>query len=140
MAKQKPKPQKKTSSLALPAVVAVAALVFLGWVLMRQRGPQPAMSSPAPIQAPVSAAPQPQPTLPMAVATAGDDQMAAVPRMTVQELKNRMDANEVVVIDVRDIQTYMASHIPGSLHIPLVYIHGELPYLPRDKPIVTYCT
>ena len=46
----------------------------------------------------------------------------------------------MTVIDVRDAQSYVNAHIPGSLHIPMARIDGEVPYLPKGKPIVTYCT
>ena len=43
-------------------------------------------------------------------------------------------------MDVRDIDSYTASHIAGAIHIPVSYLDTELPYLPRGKPIVAYCT
>lgn len=63
---------------------------------------------------------------------------AAVPRISVAELQKRLPT--VVVIDVRAADNYMAAHIPGAMHIPLSFIEQEAPYLPKDKPIVTYCT
>ncbi len=44
------------------------------------------------------------------------------------------------MIDVRDADSYVAAHIPGSLQIPLARIEGEVNYLPRGKRILTYCT
>ena len=38
------------------------------------------------------------------------------------------------------MEQFVASHIPGSLHIPVARIEGEIPYLPKGKTIVTYCT
>jgi hypothetical protein len=61
-------------------------------------------------------------------------------RISVGDLRAKLSRAEVVVIDVRDMDSYVAAHIPGALHIPLSYIQQELPYLPRGKPIVTYCT
>jgi rhodanese-related sulfurtransferase len=55
-------------------------------------------------------------------------------------LKQRIDRGEVTVIDVRDAESYTKGHIPGSLHIPLARVEGEIPYLPKAKPIVFYCT
>jgi hypothetical protein len=63
-----------------------------------------------------------------------------VARTSPTELASMMARGEVIVIDVRDIDSYIASHIQGSLHIPLSYIAGEVPYLRKGKPIVTYCT
>jgi Rhodanese-like domain len=66
--------------------------------------------------------------------------IAAVPRIKAGELLQKYEAKQVTIIDVRDVDSYKARHIPGSLHIPLSYIAGEVSYLPKDKPIVTYCT
>jgi rhodanese-related sulfurtransferase len=41
---------------------------------------------------------------------------------------------------VRSIEQFVESHIPGALHIPVSRVQGEIPYLPKDKPIVAYCT
>ncbi len=65
---------------------------------------------------------------------------ASVPRVTAQELHESMANDEVIVIDVRSSTAYAAAHIPGSLHIPLVAIEGQLQSLPKGKKIVTYCT
>jgi rhodanese-related sulfurtransferase len=61
-------------------------------------------------------------------------------RMTIDELKPQFDRGEIIVIDVRDQADFLQSHIPGALQIPLSRIEGEISYLPKGKPIVTYCT
>jgi predicted sulfurtransferase len=63
-----------------------------------------------------------------------------VRRTSPAELAALMARGEVIVIDVRDVDSYLAGHIEGALQIPLSYIAGEVPYLRRGKPIVTYCT
>jgi len=64
-----------------------------------------------------------------------------VPRITPQELKEKLDANEdVIVVDARSRKEYDSVHIPGALSIPLSEIeerHGELP---QEGEIVLYCT
>jgi rhodanese-related sulfurtransferase len=60
--------------------------------------------------------------------------------ISVDELKAMVDRNLVTVIDVRDAQAYLNAHIPGSLQIPVTLVEGEVQYLPKGKPIVTYCT
>jgi hypothetical protein len=67
-------------------------------------------------------------------------QLAAVPRVNSGDLLKMVESKQVTIIDVRDADSYRARHIPGALHIPLQYIPGEVPYLPKDKPIVAYCT
>jgi Rhodanese-like domain len=66
--------------------------------------------------------------------------LESIPRVAASALREKIERGEVRVIDVRDADSYVASHIPGSLQIPLSYIESELPYLRGPKPIVTYCT
>ncbi len=61
-------------------------------------------------------------------------------RITNDELKEQYDRGAVTIIDVRDGDDFLQAHIPGALHIPLARIEGEIGYLPKGKPIVTYCT
>ena len=63
-----------------------------------------------------------------------------IARTSPRELADMTASGEVIVIDVRDVDAYMAGHIEGALHIPLTYIAGEVPYLRKGKRIVTYCT
>jgi len=57
-------------------------------------------------------------------------------------VSNTSDTKEMTVMmsSACDAADYTAAHIPGAMHIPLSFIQGELLYLPRGKPIVTYCT
>ena len=102
------------------AVVGISALSFAAVVAMRDRG-------------------APKPEVKTAAATTLTS-LESVPRITLAEFREKMDRGEIVVMDVRDIDSYTASHIPGAMHIPVSYIESELPYLPRGKPIVAYCT
>jgi hydroxyacylglutathione hydrolase len=61
-------------------------------------------------------------------------------RITADEVKPKFDRGEVTVIDVREADQFLQSHIPGALQIPLARIEREVAYLPKGKPIVTYCT
>jgi predicted sulfurtransferase len=61
-------------------------------------------------------------------------------RTSSRELAALMKSGDVIVLDVRDVDAYVAGHLEGALHIPLSYIQGEIPYLRKGKPIVTYCT
>jgi hypothetical protein len=101
------------------AVVGLSALSFAAVVAMRDRGvPKAEVKS----------------------AAATMTSLESVPRISVPALREKMDRGEVVVMDVRDIDSYTAAHIAGAMHIPVSYIESELPYLPRGKPIVAYCT
>ena len=72
--------------------------------------------------------------------TATVDEHAGVPRIEQDDLLAHLNAADVTIVDVRDADAFLASHIPGALHIPLARVEGEVPYLPKTKPIVTYCT
>jgi predicted sulfurtransferase len=66
-----------------------------------------------------------------------------VPRITVQELKAKIDKGEdIVIIDVRAGREYEDSKIKikGAVRIPIVKLEDRISELPRDKEIITYCT
>jgi predicted sulfurtransferase len=64
-----------------------------------------------------------------------------VPRITVQELKERMDSGEAVVIgDTRGEAEYNVRHVAGAVSIPLQQVEAHLEGLPRDQEIILYCT
>ena len=69
-----------------------------------------------------------------------EPELVPVPRTPLAEAKQKIDSGSVLVIDVRDADSYIASHIPGAIQIPLARVEGEVNYLPRTKPILTYCT
>jgi len=56
-----------------------------------------------------------------------------------QELRRRLDAGDVVVIDVRPAEEYAAGHIPAARCIPAGELAGRLGELSRDTGIVAYC-
>ncbi len=69
--------------------------------------------------------------------------MADAPRITVEELKRRIDAGEAFTfIDTRNPTAWGEAKnvIPGALRIMAEAPREDLSRVPRDKPIVTYCT
>jgi rhodanese-related sulfurtransferase len=64
-------------------------------------------------------------------------------RITVDELKKRMDAGEdFTVIDVRNPKAWAESDtmLPEAIRLPLDKLEENLPEIPKDKPAVAYCT
>jgi len=118
------------------AAVSLIALFFAAYAAMRS-GAVTGPDIPATVST-TSAAPTPAPIKEAAVPTGPS--LKAIPRIDAKTLNDRMARGEVVVIDVRDIDSYTALHIAGAMHIPLSRIEGEIPYLKGSKPIVTYCT
>ena len=69
--------------------------------------------------------------------------MADAHRMSVEELKRRMDAGEdITVIDTRNPQAWEQSDtkIPGAIRVPLDHPGESLPRKPKERAIVAYCT
>lgn len=61
----------------------------------------------------------------------------SIPRITIEELKAKIDKNErVVVVDVR---AYIKSKIKGAVNIPYAELEKNLNKLPKDSLIVTVC-
>ena len=109
----------------VPIVLGIAVLALVGFALFRQQ--QPVVDRGLkPIETP-----QPHPQEP---------ELINVPRTQLADAKKQIDSGAVTIIDVRDADSYVAAHIPGSIQIPLPRIEGEVDYLPKGKPIVTYCT
>ncbi|HYM60559.1 MAG TPA: rhodanese-like domain-containing protein [Thermoanaerobaculia bacterium] len=150
-------------------ILVLAGIVMAAWLVSRHNPPpgvaegsQPGTAASAPATtsfvppapsaggAAPAAAPEPGRTLALPPVLGGpiagsateplEAELKKVPRISPEDLDERMKSGAVVVIDVRDADAYTYSHITGSMHIPLSRIAGEVPYLPRDKPIVTYCT
>lgn len=54
-------------------------------------------------------------------------------------LFERVQAGEVVVLDVRPVEEYRAGHIAGAVSVPLGDLEQRLGTLPKDREIVAYC-
>lgn len=69
--------------------------------------------------------------------------MAGLHRITVAEVKKRMDKGEsILLIDTRNPHDWSESSVklPGALRIHYSELEQRLGELPRDHTIVTYCT
>lgn len=65
---------------------------------------------------------------------------ASVTRMSIDELKALMAQKQVVVVDVRNIPSFRAGHIPGAINILFDDIPNYIEKLEKEKrQIVTYC-
>jgi rhodanese-related sulfurtransferase len=69
--------------------------------------------------------------------------MADAPRITVDELKRRMDAGEdFTLIDVRNPQAWAESDtmLPKAIRVTPDKLEESLPRIPKNRPVVAYCT
>lgn len=93
----------------------------------------PGTTPPAPVastSAPLSAIPSSGPI--------GD--RSTVTRVAAEDVREQLKAGAITLIDVRDSNSYAAGHIPGAMHIQFASMEGQIGRIPKDKPIVTYCT
>jgi DNA-binding transcriptional ArsR family regulator len=56
-----------------------------------------------------------------------------------EELRDRLERGEVVLVDVRPAEEHAAGHIAGARSIPLEDLERRLSELPGDREIVAYC-
>jgi hypothetical protein len=151
MAKQRhpePNPNSSRNSLILLAVGAVLVAGLVVWALTRT------------VQAPVPASAEtfPTTTMPAAQPTATDSgtstaaattaesptvipgDKSTVKRIAAEDLKDKFDRGDVVIIDTRAASAFAAGHIPGALNIPMASVQANLDQIPKGKEVVTYCT
>jgi rhodanese-related sulfurtransferase len=60
-------------------------------------------------------------------------------RIDVNEAKEMMSRDDVVIIDVREPHEYNAGHIPNAKLIPVNSVYARREELPRDKDIIMVC-
>lgn len=66
--------------------------------------------------------------------------IGTVPTCSVQQLRERMNNENLFLLDVRDIKNRLkVGHITGSHHIYVGELPGNLAEIPRDEPVVVYC-
>jgi rhodanese-related sulfurtransferase len=69
--------------------------------------------------------------------------MADALRITVDELKRRMEAGEdFTLIDVRNPQAWAESDtmLPEAIRVPPDKLEEHLSRIPKNRPVVAYCT
>lgn len=134
---RKTTPPRSSSTLAgFLAGVGVAAVALLIIFMVRREPPSPQVTAPpATPPAATPAGPQPQPLPPFSEA-----EVAAAERITAERALALHREGAATFIDVRDVQSYRAAHIPGALQIPVVFVQGEVPFFPRDRKLIPYCT
>jgi outer membrane lipopolysaccharide assembly protein LptE/RlpB len=75
-----------------------------------------------------------------APATASATPSDNVRRVTISELRDMLEQNKAVVVDVRGTEAYKQEHIKGALDFPENQLSSRSGELPKDKLIVLYCS
>jgi rhodanese-related sulfurtransferase len=78
----------------------------------------------------------------VAIATAVGLAQRAPERIELPEFQKLHAANKILVVDVRDAQSFANGHIPGAINIPLGE-ESEAAHAKKlqaeKRPVVTYC-
>jgi rhodanese-related sulfurtransferase/biotin operon repressor len=64
---------------------------------------------------------------------------AADPDLSGEQLLERVEKGEVVLLDLRPKEEYEAGHLPDARSIPEAELESRLDELPDDETIVAYC-
>ena len=80
------------------------------------------------------------PALPSAVLRGEAQAIRSVPRISIDELKVLMDQKAVLVIDVRDPESFAKGRIPGAVNVDYTMVLKEAGrFAGETRTIVTYC-
>ncbi|MFN8475633.1 MAG: rhodanese-like domain-containing protein [Anaerolineae bacterium] len=124
-------------------VVAVLAVLGLGFVLGKAVSPssstqvatnQSANQSQNPAQKTF-----PTPAYDPTAIAAANSQLSHVPRINLDDAKQKMTDPNVLFVDARTAQEYAQGHIKGAVSVPVAEVDKYLSRLPQDKEIIVYC-
>lgn len=115
---------KRGSRVWLAVVAAVVLIGLIAVVFLLSQPKQPAAST-----AVLPAAPAQQ-----------DIPYPDVARVTPGEAHAAANADQAVIVDVRDRQSYDQAHIAGAISLPENELPARMGELPQDRQILTYCT
>ncbi|MCY0899560.1 MAG: rhodanese-like domain-containing protein [Firmicutes bacterium] len=63
----------------------------------------------------------------------------ALETLDAPTLQQRMQEEDIILLDVRPREEYAAGHWPGAVSLPLDELTDHLEELPRDRTVVAYC-
>jgi rhodanese-related sulfurtransferase len=74
---------------------------------------------------------------------AGSHFNPTLPRLSTEELQQRIQTNSVMIVDARGSEAYEAFHLPGAVNLPIYAGLAErsalMAKLPSDRLVVVYC-
>lgn len=67
------------------------------------------------------------------------EERSALLPISSTELWDKLNKDEITLIDVRPKEEFLTGHIPNAVSIPLKELKDKISVLPADKGIVAYC-
>ncbi len=57
----------------------------------------------------------------------------------LRELRKKVEGGEILLLDVRPPEEFLAGHFPGAVSLPLRDLEEKIKTIPRDAEVVAYC-
>ncbi len=76
---------------------------------------------------------------PEAYLLAREDHVERSSRLTVSQVKDACEQDEIQVVDIRNIGELAAGMVPGALHVPLAELRSRIAELDPSRPVLLYC-
>ena len=65
--------------------------------------------------------------------------MDAIPEIEIREVKDKLDRQGCVFVDVRDPASYQEAHIPGAVHLHDGNVQEFIDYADKEREVIIYC-
>lgn len=62
-----------------------------------------------------------------------------ITRIDVETLQNKLENEEITLLDVREVSEYEGGHIEGAVNAPLSSLDANQLSYPKDEPIYVIC-
>lgn len=59
--------------------------------------------------------------------------------LSSEDANNLLLSNDVVILDIRDADSYQEAHIKNAMHLTMNELPRFCEETPKDKPVLVYC-
>ncbi|MBI4382998.1 MAG: thiosulfate sulfurtransferase GlpE [Nitrospinae bacterium] len=65
--------------------------------------------------------------------------MSGWQEISVHQTREKIETGEAEIVDIRDPDSYEATHIPGAIHLGDNNAREIIASLDKEKPLIVYC-
>ena len=62
-----------------------------------------------------------------------------IPQIQIREAKAKLEQKTCAFVDIRDLGSYQAAHIPGAIHLHDGNVEAFVQNSAKDHPVIVYC-
>lgn len=66
-------------------------------------------------------------------------ELQTIPEVTLSDVRAKIGAHDIKLLDVRSEAEWKSGHAPGSLNVPVGNLEQRLNDIPRDRSIIVHC-